>query len=174
MTELSDLLRANLPKGWSARQVAREARKRGHKLSDAAATSYIGGRHGTPSDQMLEALADTLRIPLARLRSAAGLVAQVGDPWVPPESSRYLRGDQRAALERLIATMVIREEEGRGEQAEASSADDQQQTSRPALAVADGGADEGEAAAAAAQAAESAAAQRREIAEMKERQKRGE
>lgn len=112
MSELSDLLKQHLPDGWSARQVAREARKRGHQMGDATATSYLGGRHGVPSDQVLDAFAEILRIPIDRLRKAAGLVPQVGEPWQPPAASRYLRGDQRQALERLIVTMVEREQGG--------------------------------------------------------------
>lgn len=91
--------------------MAREARKRGHALSDASATAYFAGRHGTPDDATIAAFSEVLRIPESEIRKAAGVTA-VGEPWIPPQSSRYLRDDQRAALEQLISTMVEREEGG--------------------------------------------------------------
>lgn len=112
MSQLSELLTKHKPKGWSNRQVAREAQKRGHVMSEPTATAYLGGRHGTPTDELMEAFADTLGIPLIKVRHAAGVRVEVGDPWEPPASARYLRDDQRLALERLIATMITREEGG--------------------------------------------------------------
>lgn len=39
-----------MPEGETARGLARKARDRGHKLSDATAKVYLrGGPHGTPS-----------------------------------------------------------------------------------------------------------------------------
>lgn len=78
-------------------------------MSDATATAYLGGRHGVPTDELMEAFADTLRIPISTIRAAAGVVTKVGQPWEPPKVSRYLRDDQRQALDRLIVTMVNRE-----------------------------------------------------------------
>lgn len=110
------------------------------------------------------------KVCLALWPESQGDVARVLDDFIDvaaadvnPEAGR---GSSELPLAELIERLAVIER--RLDALERGS------TSRPALAVADGGADEGEAAAAAAQAAESAAAQRREIAEMKERQKRGE
>ena len=112
MSDLSDLLSEALrQRQWTARQLAREAQKRGHHFSEASATAYAGGRHGTPSDATIAALVDTLDLPESRVRAAVGLEAP-GEPWEPPELARYLSHDQRDALARLIVTMVDRESRG--------------------------------------------------------------
>src|SRR4051794_39274157 len=78
VSALSELLAEHLPEGWSYRRVAREARRLGHVISDATVTAYLGGRHGKPEDGTLAVLAETLRIPLARVRTVAGLPADPG------------------------------------------------------------------------------------------------
>lgn len=108
MSELSELLNKHLPKGWSGRRLGREAQARGFDLSEASATAYLGGRHGTPDDSTIEAFVGTLKIPERLVRKAAK-VRMAGEPWNPPADSRYLRDDQRAALDQLISTMVERE-----------------------------------------------------------------
>ena len=106
MSALSELLVEHLPEGWSYRRVAREARRLGHVISDATVTAYLGGRHGKPEDGTLAVLAETLRIPLARLRTVAGLPADPGIPWVPPAESARLDPDQRKVLDALVKVMA--------------------------------------------------------------------
>src|SRR3954467_9900743 len=106
VTALSELLVEHLPDGWSYRRVAREARRLGHGISDATVTAYLGGRHGKPEDGTLAVLAETLRIPLARLRTVAGLPADPGTPWVPPAESARLDQDQRKVLDALVKVMA--------------------------------------------------------------------
>lgn len=122
MSELSELLWQYMPKDWSRRQLGREARDRGFDLSDASATAYLRGSHGTPDDSTIEAFVKTLGIP-ERLVRAAAKVRHPGKPWDPPGDSRYLRDDQRTALEHLISTMVEREA-GTGPWSPSSSEDD--------------------------------------------------
>lgn len=106
MSALSELLLEHLPEGWSYRRVAREARGRGHDISDATVTAYLGGRHGRPEDETIAILADTLQIPLGRVRTAAGLPADPGTPWVPPAESAHLDQDQRRVLDALVKVMA--------------------------------------------------------------------
>src|SRR4051794_18432929 len=106
VSALSELLVEHLPEGWSYRRVAREARRLGHVISDATVTAYLGGRHGKPEDATLAVLAETLGIPLARLRIVAGLPADPGTPWVPPAESARLDHDQRKVLDTLVKVMA--------------------------------------------------------------------
>jgi hypothetical protein len=106
VSALSELLVEHLPEGWSYRRVAREARQLGHGISDATVTAYLGGRHGNPEDGTLAVLAETLQIPLARLRTVAGLPADPGTPWVPPAESARLDHDQRKVLDALVKVMA--------------------------------------------------------------------
>lgn len=130
MSELSELLLKHLPPGWSRRQVAREAQKLGHDLSEASATAYLGGRHGVPDDPTIAALAETLKISEVDVRRAAG-VKQPGAPWDPPKIARYLRDDQRVALEQLITAMIDREE--LRNDADSSAATKEAGSGRPAI-----------------------------------------
>lgn len=113
MSALSDLLAANLPEGWSARRVAREAEKivkaqpdrLERAISEATATAYLGGRHGEPKEWVLKAFHVVLDVPLSDLRIAAGLPPDLGQ-WEPPDESLWLRPDQRRVLEGLIRVMA--------------------------------------------------------------------
>lgn len=110
MSELSDLLSAALPKGWSGRQLSREAAAKGFRLSPASANNYLNGRHGTPDDDTIAAFVAVLPVSDTQVRRASG-VSAVGDPWSPPDSSRYLTSEQRRILSLLISNMTKRRED---------------------------------------------------------------
>lgn len=107
MSELSDLLSAALPKGWSGRQLSREAEGKGFKLSPATANNYLNGRHGTPDDDTIAAFVAVLPVSEMQVRRAAG-VGVAGEPWSPPDTSRYLSSEQRRILSLLISNMTDR------------------------------------------------------------------
>ncbi|UYG15801.1 hypothetical protein BRM3_09095 [Brachybacterium huguangmaarense] len=112
MTALSELLaRANV-QGWSSREIARRAEKNGHKLSYASASVYMGGRHGAPTEAVLTAFSDVLNVPIDQLRKAAGVPTGTGTPWAPPVEANRLDLRQRRALEELIRSMVMSEDNG--------------------------------------------------------------
>lgn len=95
------------------REVARQARSKGHAIGDATVTAYFRGDHGIPDDETLAALASVLPVSLVKLRAAAHLEDR-DEPWEPPESSRYLSRNQRRALTALINSMTERQEQHRG------------------------------------------------------------
>lgn len=65
VSALSELLSQSMPEGETARGLARKARDRGHKLSDATAKVYLrGGPHGTPSIETLRAFASVLSVTM--------------------------------------------------------------------------------------------------------------
>ena len=108
VTALSDLLNAAREGfGWSASRVAREAQALGYDVSTATATAYCGGRHPAhPTDETLEAFAATLRLPVGRVREAAGLSRDPGLEYVPPAAARKLSTQQRRAVDQIIRAMV--------------------------------------------------------------------
>lgn len=106
MSDLSDLLLSRLPEGWTWRQAAREAEKRGIQLSTATVTAYLGDRHGRPSEQILAAFSELLDIPMSDLRRAAGVAPGENEPYQPPAEASRLTQRQRAALDELIRSFV--------------------------------------------------------------------
>lgn len=110
MSELSELLTRSLPDGWSGRQVARDAERRGLRLSPATANNYLNGRGGRPSEDVLKAFSAVLTIPLARLRAAAGLPAGEGHEYTPPAEASRLNRRQRLAVDELIRSIVTTQE----------------------------------------------------------------
>lgn len=110
MSTLSDLLRKHMPAGKSARWVSRQAEDKGHALSPATATAYLGDRHGTPTEPVLAAFSEVLTIPIDRLREAAGQPKGERTPYIPPAEADRLSQRQRLALNELIRSFVATEE----------------------------------------------------------------
>lgn len=109
MTALSELLAAANTQAWSTREIARRAEKNGHMLAQPTVSKYIGGRHGRPTEAVLAAFSDVLKIPIDELREAAGVPAGAESPWTPPSEANRLDLRQRRALEELIRSMVASE-----------------------------------------------------------------
>jgi transcriptional regulator with XRE-family HTH domain len=88
----------------------------GKKLSNRAIAAMIDvapetinrimRREGNPDVETIDKLADALKLPRARLRSAANLPRGEAGPYQPPEESRLLDSRQRAALDELIRSFV--------------------------------------------------------------------
>ncbi|TDP76305.1 hypothetical protein DEU31_3012 [Brachybacterium sp. AG952] len=112
MTALSDLLTQSNANGWSTREIARQAEKKQHQLAQPTVSKYMSGRHGTPTEPVLEAFSDVLNIPIHKLRAAAGVPTGDGEPWAPPAEANRLDRRQRLALEELIRSMVASETSG--------------------------------------------------------------
>jgi len=106
MSALSDLLVSHIPDGWSWRRVGREAESRGHAMSSATTSKYLGGRHGVPSESVLLAFSDVLAIPIEKLREAARVPVGEEPPYVPPAEANRLDRRQRAAVDELIRSIV--------------------------------------------------------------------
>ena len=107
MTALSDLLNKHLPDGWTASDIERAAQTKGHVITRQTAWGFLRGRHATkPDEETLIALADVLRIPITKVRTAAGMPPGENEPWTPPIESARLNRRQRAALEDFIRATV--------------------------------------------------------------------
>lgn len=105
MSQLSELLNAANRQSYSTRTIEREAAKLGHKLSYSTASKYLAGKHGEPTQDVLEAFADVFRLDVAILREAAGL-ASLGEPFeLPPEASR-LNSAEREAIWHVVRVMI--------------------------------------------------------------------
>ncbi|MBN9607808.1 MAG: hypothetical protein BGO26_10085 [Actinobacteria bacterium 69-20] len=133
MSTLSDLLASRLPEGWSGRRVSREATKRGLTLSPASANNYLNGRHGEPSESVLEAFAAVLTIPIEALREASGLPHGSG-PYTPPAEAARLSRRQRLAVDELIRSIVTAQEVGNEAQEPRSEAGGASEQSEAAIA----------------------------------------
>jgi transcriptional regulator with XRE-family HTH domain len=103
---LSQLLAEANTAGLSARAIARGAKDRGHTLNHDTAARYLRGDHGTPDEATLVAFADTLGIPLSRLRAAAGLPSETTTPYTPPPEASRLTRRQRRAVDEIIRAML--------------------------------------------------------------------
>jgi transcriptional regulator with XRE-family HTH domain len=106
MSGLSELLSEANKSGMSARAVARLARDRGHSLNHDTAARYLRGDHGVPDEATLVAFADVLGVSLARLRTAAGLPAELTTPYTPPAEASRLTRRQRRAVDEIIRAML--------------------------------------------------------------------
>lgn len=103
MSALSDLL--NEARGdLSVREVGRRVAK--HGIGESTIIPYFNGRHGTPSVQVLNALAKVLPVGLGQLYTAVGLSAGENEPYEPPIEATMLTRRQRLALDELIRSFV--------------------------------------------------------------------
>lgn len=135
MNDLPELLKRHLPEGWSGRQVAREAERRGLKLSPATANNYLNGRGGRPSEDVLTAFSAVLTIPMARLRSAAGLPQGEGDAYTPPVEASRLNRRQRLAVDELIRSIVTAQEVSNASQEQRPQARGKAKQSTPPIVL---------------------------------------
>jgi transcriptional regulator with XRE-family HTH domain len=106
MSTLSDLLRAENSQHLSARAISQAARKEGHTLNHDTAARYLRGEHGKPNEATLKAFSAVLGIPLARLRRAAALPADITEPYQPPTEADRLSRRQRRAVDEVIRAML--------------------------------------------------------------------
>ena len=106
MSALSELLRDANTAGLSARAVARSAQTHGHTMNHDTAARYLRGAHGTPDEETLLALADVFGVALSDLRTAAGLPAEVTEPYRPPVEASRLNRRQRRAVDEIIRSML--------------------------------------------------------------------
>lgn len=104
MSALSDALNDANVEGWSAAEIARRS---GDRIHRATAANVLRGKHAAnPSDEVLEAFADVLDIPLVKLRQLAGRPGGTADPYVPPPEADLLDARQRRAVDEVIRSMV--------------------------------------------------------------------
>lgn len=106
MSELSELLQAEKPKGLSARAISQAARKLGFTLNHDTAARYLRGEHGKPDEATLQAFSTVLGISLGKLRRAASLPADVTEPYRPPAEADRLNRRQRRAIDEVIRAML--------------------------------------------------------------------
>lgn len=107
MSELSDLLNAaNEEVGWTSREIANVARKRGFKVAHSSVANYMRGVHPEhPSENTLRMFARVFDLNLERLREAAGVPAEVTSIELPAEATRLTTRQWRAVHE-VIRAMV--------------------------------------------------------------------
>lgn len=78
MSALSDALNEANVDGWSARDIARRS---GDRVHFGTVSNYLTGRHGRPSEDVLEVFSEVLNIPMPRLRQLAELPAGDQEPY---------------------------------------------------------------------------------------------
>lgn len=105
MSGLSDYLNSLNRDGWSTRRISEEAEKRGHKLSNATASRYLSGKHGSPGQDVIEAFAAVFHVDSARVRAAAGLPG-LGQPFDLGADAARLTGPQREAIRTTVRLFV--------------------------------------------------------------------
>lgn len=104
MSALSDALNDANVEGWSAAEIARRS---GDRIHRATAANMLRGKHAAnPSDDVLEAFAEVLDIPLVKLRQLAGRPGGTAEPYVPPPEADLLDARQRRAVDEVIRSMV--------------------------------------------------------------------
>lgn len=84
----------------SIRQLALAAQINHRTVSRAINSTAI------PTDETVEALANTLGVPAADVYRATRIEASVGTPWTPPAESARMTHRQRRAADELIRAMV--------------------------------------------------------------------
>lgn len=106
MTALSDLL--NDAKGDRNIDLLIEAaEERGHMIDRGTVYRALAGEHAKrPREQTLTALSEVFGLDVRKVREAADRPAGELGPWDPTPESAQLDRDQRAALDRLIKTIV--------------------------------------------------------------------
>jgi hypothetical protein len=95
----------------SGRELARltegPARRQGvTPVTSANASIYISGSHGRPSDRTLKLLAETLSLPLWKLREAADVPPGEPEPYQPPPEADRLNRKQRNAVNTIIRLLA--------------------------------------------------------------------
>lgn len=105
MSEFSDLLHSRLPEGWSVREVARQAGRKGYTIKPATVTALFAGKVKEPTRESLEALAGVLPVTVNELRAALAL-PPVRRRWEPPEEAHSLTPEVQDALSVLIKRIV--------------------------------------------------------------------
>lgn len=103
MSALSDALNEANVENWSAREVARRGDDRIHFATIA---KYLAGRHGRPSEDVLEVFSEVLNVPLPRLRELAELPAGDEQPYEPPREANRLDKRQRRLVDELIRMLA--------------------------------------------------------------------
>ncbi len=106
MSTLSELLRAENSRGLSGRKISAAARLLGFTLNHDTVARYLRGAHGRPEEATLQAFSIVLDIPLAKLRTAASLPAEVTEPYRPPQEANRLNVRQRRAVDQVIRAMI--------------------------------------------------------------------
>lgn len=103
MSALSDALNEANVEHWSNREIARRG---GDRVHFGTIADYMAGRHGRPSEKVLQVLSDVLTIPMPRLRQLADLPAGEGDPYDPPDEANRLDKRQRKLVDELIRLLA--------------------------------------------------------------------
>ena len=106
MSALSELLQQRNREELTPRAISTRARAAGYSLSPDTAWKYLTGRHGTPTDAALEALAAVLPVKLRDLQRAAGIVTEDLGPYVPPDEASRLGRRERAAVDEIVRLLA--------------------------------------------------------------------
>lgn len=105
MSALSELLNRHFADRYPEMSNRKIAEVSG--VSRGTIDNYRNGTHpARPSEEVLRAFHELLRIPMPELREAAGVQSGELDPYVPPAEANQLGMRQRRALDELIRAFV--------------------------------------------------------------------
>lgn len=99
VSDLADLIRETVP-DWSNRRIA--------KVADVAPGTIDGIMRGdrTPAVDTLDKIAHALKLPVERVREAAGQPRGEAAPYTPPSEANLLDDRQRRAIDELIRSFI--------------------------------------------------------------------
>lgn len=106
MSRLSDLLNDSNTEQLSARRITAIAESHGVKVAHTSISKYLRGEPETPSETVLEAFSVALAIPMAKLRTTAGLPPGELEPFVLPERANRLNARQRELVLHTIRVLL--------------------------------------------------------------------
>lgn len=107
MTALSELLKKSNTQALTTREISTRADLMGHPVTHVTVSRYMRGKHPVPPKQeILEAFAAALNIPIRELEEAAGAPPTQVEPFNLPAKANALNQSEREAILQLIDVMV--------------------------------------------------------------------
>lgn len=99
VSDLADLIRETVP-DWSNRRIADAV-----GVSPESVNRIMKGK-GDPSPDTLDKIAHALKLPVERVREAAGQPRGEAAPYTPPSEANLLDDRQRRAIDELIRSFI--------------------------------------------------------------------
>jgi transcriptional regulator with XRE-family HTH domain len=105
VSALSDALNEANVNGWSGREIAR--RMDNHPVHYGTVAAYLKGNHGKkPRENVLLGFSEALKVPVTRLREAAGLPPGQDESMAPAAEWRRLDRRQQRVVNEMIRMLA--------------------------------------------------------------------